>query len=89
MRLAMSMAKGADGATMVSKRRRGQTRARGRHTEVEHKGRGGDLLDGKGRLGLHGADLLRGLLRGRDYTESTSANVALGLLPNRYCDTAR
>ena len=85
----MSMAKGAVAARLVSKDPFSNSLEMIKRTEIQHKGRGDDLLDGKGRLGLHGADLLRGLLRGRDYTESASANVALGLLPNRYCDTAR
>lgn len=37
-----------------------------RHTQVQHEGSGGDLLDGEGGLGLHGADLLLRLLRRRD-----------------------
>lgn len=37
-------------------------------TQVQHHGSRGDLLDGEGSFGLHGANLLRGLLRGCDYS---------------------
>lgn len=37
-----------------------------RHTKVEHEGSCGDLLDGEGSFGLHGANLLGRLLRGGD-----------------------
>ena len=38
-----------------------------RHTEIEHEGSCGDLLDGEGSFGLHGANLLGRLLRGGDW----------------------
>lgn len=38
----------------------------GERTQVEEEGCGDNLLDGEGGLGLHGADLLLGLLRGGD-----------------------
>ena len=60
----MSMAKGAT-ATMLVSILKGRVQG-GRRTEVEHNGTGGDLLDGKSSLSLHGADLLRRLLRRGD-----------------------
>lgn len=49
----------------------------GEGREVEHDGRGSDLLDGKGRFGLHGANLLGRLLRGG---ESSKHGDVMGAL---------
>ena len=45
----------------------GDGRGTGRHTEVEHYGGGDGTLDGEGRLGLGGAELLWRRLGGLDW----------------------
>lgn len=50
------------------------------HTEVEHEGRGSDLLDGEERLGLHGANLLGRLLRGGNYFGVSAIATRIRLL---------
>ena len=42
------------------------------HTQVEHGGGGDGALDGKAGLGLGGADLLGGSLRGLDWRAGVS-----------------
>lgn len=65
------VSKGADEARRSDERNRSFRSssfhgAGARHTEVEHEGSCGDLLDGEGSFGLHGANLLGRLLRGGD-----------------------